>query len=135
LNGERYYQDVVQVADTEDPNLANQLLAQGLELLAIKDHTRQTVQEGKSVIESVPLYILGKLRKAEPAEPADPSKVDLAGLSWRQSKFSDEVESVPPDKIPSATKNFLLEHGSRFEDDVYSYTLSPKGWLNRRKRS
>jgi hypothetical protein len=131
LNSDRYYQDVVQLADTEDPNLANQLLAQGLELLAIKDHSRQTLQDGKGIIETVPLYILGKLRKSG---PSDPSKGDLAGLPWRQSKFSDKVDSIPPDKIPAATKDFLLKHGSKFEDETYAYTLNQSGWLNRRKK-
>ncbi len=135
MASERYYQDVLQLADTEDINLANQILAQGFELLAIKDRTKQSIQEGKAIIETVPLYVLGKLKQPEKQEPVDQGTVDLAGLGWRKSNFSEDVESVAPDKVPAAVKDFLARNGNKFEDSFYSYTLAKSGWVNRRKKS
>jgi hypothetical protein len=135
LNSDRYYQDVVQLADTEDINLANQILAQGFELLAIKDRSKHTAQDGKAVIETIPLYVLGKLKAAGRQEPADPSKIDFAALGWRKSNFSNDVESVAPDKVPAAVKEFLSKNNNRFEDGNYSYTLARSGWINRRRKA
>ncbi len=134
MANERYYRDVVQVIQTEDITKVNELLGQGLELLTIKDHSKQTLQEGRAVIESVPLYVLGEIREAPTLTHSGGGNVDLAGLEWRISSFSDKVESVPPDKIPAATKDFLQKRSSKFEDESYSYILTQSGWLNRRKK-
>ncbi len=135
MANERYYRDVVEVVQTEDIQQANEALAQGLELLAIKDHSRQTVQEGKMVIETVPLYILGNVRDTTAGRPSESGNKDLAELEWRKSSFSEKVESVAPDKIPTGVKDFLVKHGSKFEDESHAYTLTQSGWLNRRKKA
>ncbi len=131
MANERYYRDVAQVVQTEDVSKVNELLGQGLELLAVKDHSKQTIQDGRGIIETLPLYILGEIRPTPASRGGD---VDLVGLDWRKSSFSDKVESVPPDKIPAVTKEFLAGRGSKFEDESYSYILTQSGWLNRRKR-
>lgn len=152
MNEDLYYAKVGQIAALTDLQQANALLDQGWILIRVSETSQRfEVGNGKAKLGIVPVYILGGIRQqlepirkdakwsGQPSSPTDPI-VRLEGLPWVVSSFSDEVDSIPPDKIPSEIESFLRGKAGKFrvpsKDPSYlefEYHLTKSGWLNRRK--
>jgi hypothetical protein len=152
MNEDLYYARVGQITALTDLQQVNALLDQGWILIRVSETSQKfEIGNGKAKLGIVPVYVLGGIRQQpslikkdakwsdEPSNPSDPI-VRLETLPWAMSTFSDEVDSIPPDKIPSEIADFLRGRAGKLrvpsKDPAYleiEYHLTKSGWLNRRK--
>ena len=129
---ERYYSDIVTIAEAQDATSANDWLKAGWELLKIEKLSKISA-DGKS--EDRIVYVLGFKDSAKAKESQEEEELpDFDKLEWKQSSFdkTGKTESVPPDRVPTEVKDFMEKRGS-FTSGGYRYSYSKSGWLNRRK--
>jgi hypothetical protein len=152
MNEDLYYARVGQITALTDLQQVNALLDQGWILIRVSETSQKfEIGNGKAKLGIVPVYVLGGIRQQpspikkdaklsdEPSSTFDPV-VRLEALPWAVSTFSDEVDSIPPDKIPSEIASFLRGKAGKLrvpsKDPTYfeiEYHLTKSGWLNRRK--
>ena len=145
MQNERYYSDISKIVETPDFNVANQLLDEGYEVLALKDRTDSTIEKSRQHLVTSFVYVLGlpgvdekpptsqtlQTPQKPPTPPAEPKELD--SLPWQASSWSDEADSVPPDKVTPAARTLMEQRKFKFSTGKFEYHLTKSGWLNRRE--
>jgi hypothetical protein len=140
VNEERYYSGIKQLRECRSVSEANELLAQGYEVLRIAELGNLDLAAKQATSSLV--YILG-MREREQVQKRTASSSNgaailerIKNLPFKIAPFdsSGKTYGVGPNDSAPEIKEYIRNHGWKVEIEKFEYSLANSGWINRREK-